>query len=204
MGYCLLLSWFFGFAIIVGINSGCLYHLCVLGLHLNQQFHVSTRVLMDNFHQMVTYIQFPWKNQMNLHFYRLSPAAQSHFYDVKQLVEKIELVFLLLSSWLAWACFKQKIYRQIWRLESLLDVTMIVIGVISFFLLLDFQDCFIYFHRLIFQRQTWIFNPQIDPIINVLPDQYFGAAFALVVVTFLGGLLSLRLVGYYQLKKTSS
>ncbi len=39
--------------------------------------------------------------------------------------------------------------------------------------MLDFNDVFIIFHELLFQNRDWIFDPRQDPVINVLPDQYF-------------------------------
>ncbi|USS91217.1 TIGR01906 family membrane protein [Fructilactobacillus carniphilus] len=204
LSYCLLLAWLLGFAIIVGINSGWVYHLCVLQLHLDQHFHVSVATLQRNLNQMIAYIQLPWKQSMHLQVYQLSPAAQSHFRDVKGLVEKIELGFILLTGWLGWAIFKRQLNRQIWRLEGLLNVTIVGLIVVAGLLLVDFQDCFIYFHRLVFRNQNWIFNPRVDPIINVLPDQYFAAAFGLIAITFLVALLMLRIIAYHQLKKAGS
>ena len=32
----------------------------------------------------------------------------------------------------------------------------------------DFNKCFILFHEIMFSNDYWIFNPQLDPVINIL------------------------------------
>ncbi|USS85212.1 TIGR01906 family membrane protein [Fructilactobacillus myrtifloralis] len=201
LSYGLLLLWLISGAVLVGINSGWLYRICVVALHLPQHYHVALPLLQHNFHQMIQYLQFPWQSTLQLAGYRLSPTARTHFQDVKRLVLIVEMVFLATSGWVLWATLYQRLFRQIWRLESLITKTLIIIGILVVLLIIDFQDWFIYFHRLVFRNQDWIFNPRVDPIINVLPEQYFAAACGLMLGTLVLALLGLLLIGHYQLKK---
>lgn len=50
---------------------------------------------------------------------------------------------------------------------------LVGLGMLLLVVMLDFNDVFIIFHELLFQNRDWIFDPRQDPVINVLPDQYF-------------------------------
>ncbi|GMA47726.1 integral membrane protein [Tetragenococcus muriaticus PMC-11-5] len=40
-----------------------------------------------------------------------------------------------------------------------------------------FDQFFITFHEVFFTNEDWLFDPATDPIINVLPEQYFMHCF---------------------------
>ena len=48
---------------------------------------------------------------------------------------------------------------------------------------IDFQRMFLLFHRVFFSNDYWIFDPDADEIINILPEQFFMHC-ALIVVGF--------------------
>ena len=50
--------------------------------------------------------------------------------------------------------------------------------------MVDFEDFFIVFHEVLFRNDDWIFDPNLDPIINTLPSEYFLACFGIFVGTF--------------------
>ncbi len=41
-------------------------------------------------------------------------------------------------------------------------------------ILLNFEKSFIIFHKLLFRNDYWIFNPDLDPVINILPEEFFS------------------------------
>ncbi|MGL4483083.1 MAG: TIGR01906 family membrane protein, partial [Lactococcus garvieae] len=60
--------------------------------------------------------------------------------------------------------------------------TPLFIGLVA--ALIGFDNFFIYFHEIFFRDDTWLFNPDTDPIINVLTENYFMFTFILFVVLF--------------------
>ena len=66
----------------------------------------------------------------------------------------------------------------------------------------NWEKVFIGFHELIFQNDYWLFDPVADPIILVLPDEYFmHCAMMIIAIVFIGAVLSL--VSWNILKKSS-
>ncbi len=41
-------------------------------------------------------------------------------------------------------------------------------------ILLNFEKSFIIFHKLLFRNDYWVFNPNLDPVINILPEEFFS------------------------------
>lgn len=74
-----------------------------------------------------------------------------------------------------------------------------IITVISFILItitvsLDFDRAFIIFHQLFFPgKDNWLFNPETDEIITILPEEFFRNCAILIVCTLFGICLALIL-----------
>lgn len=66
-------------------------------------------------------------------------------------------------------------------------VTTIVVnvfaGLLAFFISLDFDKWFIRFHRLLFDNNDWLLNPDQDNLINLLPEAFFvdTALYSLII-----------------------
>ena len=49
-------------------------------------------------------------------------------------------------------------------------------------MMMGFDRFFILFHETFFNNDDWLFNPATDPIINVLPEQFFMHSFILFFI----------------------
>lgn len=183
------------------INASFIYELVIRYLNLTVKYQVSNQILLHNLRVVTDFIQNPFAKGMNLAHYHLSRGAYEHFTDVRKLVMLNHFTLAMSGIYLIVAWFKKTIQQQLWKLTDYLKRVLVMIGLIMLICLIDFNDIFIYLHRLVFPNHNWVFNPQKDPIIKVLPDQYFLCCFA---VWF--GLLILLLLGFYgygklQIKK---
>lgn len=174
------------------INANFIYGIVIKYLDLNDKYHVSLNVLLHNLKVMTDFIQDPFINGMNLTPYHLSKGAYEHFTDVRKLVMLDYLILALSTLYLIITWYKKIIQRELWKLTDYLKRTMIILWLLMLICLIDFNDIFIYLHEMIFPNHNWVFSPKKDPIINVLPDQYFLCCFA---VWF--GLVFLLLIGFY-------
>jgi integral membrane protein (TIGR01906 family) len=66
-----------------------------------------------------------------------------------------------------------------------------------------FDTFFIKFHELFFSNDDWLFNPATDPIINVLPEQFFMYCFILFFILIEIFFLVPFLLGRRELKRSS-
>ena len=62
-----------------------------------------------------------------------------------------------------------------------------VLAVAAALILPDFDRAFTVFHKLFFPgKENWIFDPRLDEIINILPEEYFAICGALIALLILG------------------
>lgn len=69
-------------------------------------------------------------------------------------------------------------------------------------MILDWDALFTAFHKLFFRNDYWLFDPDTDPVINLLPDSYFLHCLAGILVLLLFfSLLSAFLWHYFSRKE---
>ena len=44
-------------------------------------------------------------------------------------------------------------------------------------IVVNFEGSFVLFHKTMFNNDYWIFDPNLDPVINILPEEFFFHAF---------------------------
>lgn len=127
-----------------------------------------------------------------------SHEAEHHFADCKVLFElnasilvgSALILVLLLALRKKWGPYRLGRHSAAWW-AAVLSVTLPV--VIGFLAALDFDRAFVVFHSLFFPGKTnWIFDWYADPIIRVLPQEFFRNCALLIgggLVTMAGGIL---------------
>lgn len=112
-----------------------------------------------------------------------SPEGASHFKDCKVVFNGLYLLGLIsfvgLLVMFIWAR-PDKVTRRIAAVIMLL-LPLTVLAAMA----VDFDRTFVIFHELLFSNSDWIFNPITDPIIIILPSEFFmhcGIFIALVIV----------------------
>ena len=68
-------------------------------------------------------------------------------------------------------------------------------------MLINFDKTFVVFHKLMFDNDYWIFDPSKDPVINILPQEFFFHAGLLIVMLILLSSVVLNIIYKYYKKK---
>lgn len=190
-------------AIILTINFLPLYSWSVDQFDLLNYTTLSKKELLDNYHLLLNFLNNPWNQTLALPDFPMSEAGAGHFYDVKKL-------FLLNYSVLAVTIIPTGIFlgylqknRRFWRMLLPTQIGMLAPVVFGFFMFVGFDAFFIKFHELFFSNDDWLFNPATDPIINVLPEQFFMYCFILFFILIEIFFLVPFLLGRRELKRSS-
>lgn len=86
------------------------------------------------------------------------------------------------------------------RLYLSLAVLPVLIGLVGLFL--GFDEFFTLFHEALFPGDSsWLFNPILDPIIDVLPEEYFLQCFVIFFLIYEGIMVGLTWLAHKQLKR---
>ncbi|AAK80651.1 integral membrane protein (TIGR01906 family) [Clostridium acetobutylicum] len=153
---------------------------------------LNDKQVKEDYSYMISYINGNTKKKtFDLPNLPSSEHGKIHFMDVEKIIKKINMVAFSISLPMLIGiilCFikRKKLYLKITSI--LLFVTPVIIGVLS---LNGFSDIFIKFHKLFFNNNYWLFDPAYDPIILLLPEEFFFHCFILILLLcfICGGIL---------------
>ncbi|MTV83218.1 TIGR01906 family membrane protein [Secundilactobacillus folii] len=170
--------------IFLTINSVWLYWLNVRLGHLSKVVDLSTGHIVENYQQLLGYLQFPWINRLDMLDFPTSPSGLQHFIDVKHLF-LLNNVVLIVTIWPAIRFVRQlSIKKQLWKLIRPFQVAAVVPVLAGLLMLVNFNQFFIDFHKILFRNSDWLFDPRFDPVILVLPESFFSQCFVLAFGLF--------------------
>ncbi|KAF1305843.1 TIGR01906 family membrane protein [Candidatus Enterococcus willemsii] len=203
LGFLVLFLTLISLAITITINFQPLYHWDIDALNILDYTSVDKKTLMENYRLLLNFLNTPWNHTLALPDFPMSEAGAGHFYDVKKLFllnYGVLLVTIIPSGWFIWKLKKE---QRLWRLFRPMQWGMFVPLIFGLFMFMGFDTFFVKFHELFFTNDDWLFNPATDPIINVLPEQFFMHCFILFFVLIEGFFFVGMWIGRRELKRSS-
>lgn len=168
-----------------------LYRFSLNFLNIPEQVGMSVNQIMENYYAVLKYLHFPWLDTLVLPDFPVSASGAFHFYEVKMLFY-INYGLLFLSG-IATFFYLRRIKRRnsYWRLIQPFQIAIFVPFVLLFILAIDFDAMFVIFHEILFNNDAWLFDVTTDPVITILPQEFFmycfAFAFILIEASFIGG-----------------
>lgn len=143
--------------------------------------NLSVSQIMANYRQLMCYMILPWVKDLKMNDFPSSVSGLKHFYEVKVLFQLVLFLFILGVAFL----ILQKKSKVSMRLNTQWSLGLMALPVvIAPFALMNFGAFFVFFHGIFFHNSDWLFDPATDPIINVLPENFFGACFVVFAVLY--------------------
>ena len=179
-----------------------LYPMEISYFNLTDKVYLKAETIQYNFNILMNYLTNPFSQKLAMPDFRSSVAGLHHFQVVKYLFHLAQAIFLITLPALIF--FIQKVvkrgslalYQRSLFILSLLPFVMICLAG-----LIGFNSFFTLFHQVLFVGDnTWLFDPAKDPVIWILPEEFFMHAFILFALLYEGIFLSL----YFFSRKTRS
>lgn len=79
-------------------------------------------------------------------------------------------------------------------------VVIVGTALTAMMMLIDWQWAFETMHNVLFQNDYWLFDPQTDPVINILPDEFFFHCGMLAIIIAIVEIIAFELI-YRRLNK---
>lgn len=168
-----------------------IYEFALNHLEIPQRVGMTHDQIMENYYTVLRYLHFPWIDTLVFPDFPVSASGAFHFWEVKILFY-INYALLFTSGILSFL-YVRKINRTggWWRLVAPFKIAIFVPFLLLLILAIDFDWMFVMFHNILFNNDAWIFNAATDPIITVLPQEFFMYtfifAFVLIEASFIGG-----------------
>ena len=169
------------------------YPMEIQWLNLTNRVYLKPETIQYNFHILMNYLTNPFSQKLAMPNFGSSVAGLHHFQAVKYLFHLAQVVFVLTLPALIF--FIQKVVKK--GFLALYQRSLFILSVLPFVMiclagLIGFNSFFTLFHQVLFVGDnTWLFDPAKDPVIWILPEEFFMHAFILFALLYEGIFLSL-------------
>ena len=138
--------------------------------------------VVKNYDELMEYLNNKNISTLSMSDFKSSKEGLIHFEEVKKLFHLnyfINIVSLILSFIFLMYLFRNGLTN---KLKKPLIVIFLCPIILVSILLLNFDKAFNLFHGVFFRNDYWLFDPNLDPIINILPQEFFMHSFILIIV----------------------
>ncbi|HBH2963916.1 TPA: TIGR01906 family membrane protein, partial [Clostridioides difficile] len=147
-----------------------LYYFDIDYLNISELSGLSKDDIKLNYDYLIDYNLNKNVSEFKLPTLKSSPQGKIHFEEVRNIFQNInKLAKLLLVVSLVGIILSVK--NKNIKILKTTSITLIIMPLLlTVPILLNFEKSFIIFHKLLFRNDYWIFNPDLDPVINILPE----------------------------------
>ena len=157
------------------------YPLEISWLNLTNRVHLQLQTIQHNFNVLMDYLTNPLSQVLEMPNFPSSASGIHHFAVVKGLFHLAQgvAVVTLPIFYLFWKQVIRKGFLPLYRRALLIILSLpLVLGLVGVFI--GFEQFFTLFHQILFVGDdTWLFDPAKDPVILILPENFFLHAFLL-------------------------
>ncbi|MEG1255700.1 TIGR01906 family membrane protein [Clostridium sp.] len=167
-----------------------IYDFSIIAFDIESKTDLSRKEMVDNYSYVVDYL-LNNGNNFKLPSLPFSDDGVIHFNEVRDLFNLAKIAILIISVFLTILLL---IYRKLYRdflYGKYIGIGLITIPIIlSVIVSINFNFFFHMFHKMFFNNDKWIFDPKTDPIINILPEEFFAiCGVAILTICILVGVI---------------
>lgn len=161
--------------------SGQPYKAALKGFEISRTSGFSEEEIMENYNAVMDFLSPFSQKPFDLPSMKYSQTGASHFEDCKPIFNTIYLLGAASALGLALLIWKKRLNAQVLRLSGTLTfaIPLLLVAAVA----INFSKAFVLFHKLFFSNDDWLFDPQIDEIITILPEEFFMLC-AIVIAAF--------------------
>ncbi|WP_343344906.1 TIGR01906 family membrane protein [Terrisporobacter petrolearius] len=160
-------------SVILGLRCKSLYYYDVKKLNISEISGFTEEEIKQNYDYLIDYNLNKNVEEFHLPTIKYSKEGKIHFEEVRnifQIVKKVFYISGLISVLGIIISIKNKNIKFL-NTASIMTILLPIITAIP--LMINFNYFFIKFHETVFSNDYWIFDPSIDPVINMLPQDVF-------------------------------
>ena len=174
-----------GSSTMITVGFKQLYYFDINYLKISEQNNLTKEEIKRNYDYMIDYNLNKISGEFELPTIKSSPEGKVHFEEVKEIVQNvIKLLIVSLIITIVGIIVNLK-NNNIEFLNITSKLVIILPILVSIPMLINFDKTFVAFHELMFDNDYWIFDPSKDPVINILPQEFFFHAGLFIVMLIL-------------------
>lgn len=168
-----------------------LYYLDMKLLDIPEGSGYSEEICRRNYDVLIDYNVIGGPSELKFPDMQMSESGRIHFEEVKRIFVFMQIEALAGIAVLA-AMYSGRKKKGWMHLTGFVTVAIAVAVLAA--ILIDWEWAFETMHSLLFDNDYWLFNPKTDPVIKILPDEFFmhcGIMIISLTAAFTAGLEAL-------------
>ncbi len=186
IGICFTIS-LLAVGLFIAVNFRALYYLNISWNDLPASSGYNAVVIRENYDALIDYCCPFFSGPLEFPSIPSSASALSHFAEVKTIFNVIYIMGAIsLMSTVVFFIFKHR-EGSFMYLRTCAICAAVLPVFVTLFSIISFDTLFLVFHKLMFNNDDWLFDPDTDPIIDMLPESYFAQCAILIALVMLIG-----------------
>ena len=182
-------------SVTITLNFRPLYYLDIKLLDISGISGYSSDVIRKNYNVLIDYNNIWYTGALNFPDFVMSESGRIHFEEVKKVFGVFEygaLILLPISIALI-AVAKKKRFESVFLAAGIFSIG--IPAAFGLLIAVNWEWVFVTFHKMVFQNDYWLFDPYTDPVILILPDEFFMHCAALILLFVVAGSIAFFAAG---------
>lgn len=201
----ILVLFIISFAVVFTLNFRPLYYFDMGHLDISEISGYTDSDIRANYDVLIDYNNIFGPDSLDFPTLTMSESGRIHFEEVKVIFVAVEILciatFILGLAGILWQHRK----KDVRYLKYTSILTIAIPAVLGLIFSLNWEQSFVTFHHIFFNNDYWIFSPDTDPVITILPDTFFfHCAMMILGTVVLGSILCFVIYRVRRKKMTSA
>jgi len=143
---------------------------------------LSKEEIKNNYDYMIDYNLDKESREFELPSIKSSENGKIHFEEVRNIFQVLNKIFNISLIFSIIILIINILNKNIEFFKTTSKTLIVIPLILMAPIILDFDGSFVLFHKLMFNNDYWIFDPTLDPVINILPEEFFFHAGMMILI----------------------
>ncbi len=160
---------------------------------------ISKEEIKENYDYMIDYNLSKDNKEFELPTLKSSKQGKIHFEEVRDIFQNMNKIFNISLVLSIIGVIINILNKNIEILKTTSKTLILLPMILILPVVINFKGSFVLFHKIMFNNDYWIFDPNLDPVINILPEKFFFHAGIMILILII--IVSLANYLIYKLLK---
>ena len=171
------------------LNFRQLYYFDIEYLDIPGISGLSAEEIKLNYDALIDYNSPFFKGDLEFPTLQMSASGQYHFAEVKEIFSAM-LIFGIFALIVLIIFMPLLVRRNRNNLKAIGIITFALPVALGAVIISQFSKIFVIFHEVLFNNDYWIFDATTDPVITILPEEFFmHCGIGILLFPLIGGLI---------------
>lgn len=176
-----------------------LYYFDIDYLNIPMLSGLSKEEIKENYDYMIDYNLSEGNKEFELPTLKSSKQGKIHFEEVRDIFQNMNKIFNISLVLSIVGVIINILNKNIEILKTTSKTLILLPMILMLPVVINFEGSFVLFHKIMFNNDYWIFDPNLDPVINILPEKFFFHAGIMILILIIVASLANYLI--YKLLK---